>query len=276
MSRPTGCVLLVVFGLAAVVVVGAVLTGIVKARAAQGRVYCENNLRQLGLFAAIPPAPKPDAPVDPAPRTAVPPGTVVNLALSPDRRLSWAADALPVFDRRQQDPALAGRIDRTAAWDAGPNAEVAATRIGTLTCPGNPAAAGMTQYLGASGLDPRGADLGLDPPDRARAGCFRYDAPTPYAAITDGLSNTVLFAETNRDLGPWLRGGPSTVRGLLEGETAPPPVGVGGQFGGNHVGGANVGMADGSGRFVSDRVTPAFLAGLMMIAGGPEELRVGS
>jgi prepilin-type processing-associated H-X9-DG protein len=270
MTRVRGCVLLFLLGLAVSITSGAVLTAIVKGRAAQDRAYCANHLRQLGFFAALPPAPRPEEPPNERPpRNAVPPGTIVNLALAPEHRLSWAADALLVLERRPEAPEVLRQLDRTIAWNAGPNAAVAANPMAALLCPGRPATTAVTQYVGSSGLDPGGAEWSLGPPVPPRAGCFRYDEPTPYDAITDGLSNTILFCETDRDLGPWLQGGPATVRGLVDADTAPPPVGIGGQFGGNHVGGGNFGFVDGSVRFLSDRVSPSFFRELVTIAGEP-------
>ena len=276
MTRFSGCLGAAVVGLMVLVGGAALITAVAKNRANQDRVYCTNNLRQLAEFAAVPTAGE-GAPAPNLSRAGVPPGTVVNPTLSPTRRLSWVADALPAVDQNQQDAAeLFRRIDRAAAWDAGPNAAVARTRLGVLTCYGNPPppdanSPAVSQYLGLSGLDPGGAETGLGPPVPPRGGCFRYDEPTPYAAVSDGLANTALFGETNRGLGPWLEGGPSTVRGLLVGDIAPRPVGVGGQYGGNHPGVGGFAFADGSVRFLSDRIAPAVMGGLMTIAGGTDE-----
>ncbi|MGL6095968.1 MAG: DUF1559 domain-containing protein [Fimbriiglobus sp.] len=252
--------------------VGAFVVWIAGGRLDQDRLYCVNHLRQLGQFAGAD-VRDPRAPVrdQKPPRDAVPAGTVVNPLLPPDLRLSWAAAALLVLDQRTQPTAeLSEKIDRSAAWDAGPNAAVGGTRVGGFVCPANPTAGANTQYLGMAGLNPDAAGLDLGPPVQPRAGCFRYDAPTPFAAIADGLSQTILFAETNRDLGPWLRGGPSTVRGLDIADGSAVPIGVGGQFGGNHFGGANLGFADGSVRFLTDKMSPDVFRKLVTIVDGSE------
>ena len=80
-----------------------------------------------------------------------------------------------------------------------------------------------------------------------------------------------VFAETNADVGPWIRGGPATVRGLDDAAGAAAFVGAGGQFGGTHPHGANFAAADGGVRFVTVRISPPVLAAMVTIAGGPGE-----
>lgn len=263
-------------GVVAAVGIGVVLTWIAKARVDLDREYSKNNLRELGHFAALHAAPPKDPPPGGVP-TAIPAGTIPNPNLPPESRLSWVVDLLPNLDQRRQPTGeLVASLDRLAAWDAGPNRKAAETVLVGLVCPGNrpevaPGSLGLTQYVGMAGIEPDAATLGLGPPIPDRAGCFRYDAPTPFADVLDGTSTTVLFAETNRDLGPWIRGGPSTVRGLDVSPTAVPAIGPGGQFGGIHPGGGLFGMADGSVRFLVDRASPEVLRALATIAGGPSD-----
>jgi prepilin-type processing-associated H-X9-DG protein len=280
MSGRVGVAVLVLLGLFAA---GVVIVWINRGRADQDRAYCQNNLRilaqaieQQGLN--LPPGALAGVAV-PALNVRVPPGTVFNPSLPPERRLSWVVPALPYFDQKRQDTtSLFTRIDLAAEWDAEQNAGAARTRLSVLTCLANPpptAEGGApTQYVGAGGVGPEAANLPLSveqwpPIAPPRAGSFRYDAPTPYASITDGLSHSVLFAEIATDLGPWIRGGPATVRTLETGSR--PPIGAGGQFGGNHPGGGNFAFADGSVRFLTDRTSPAVLEGLFTIAGGKND-----
>jgi prepilin-type processing-associated H-X9-DG protein len=70
--------------------------------------------------------------------------------------------------------------------------------------------------------------------------------------------------ETQVDLGPWARGGTSTLRGFdpdvpLQGDNPP--------FGG-HTGGLNAAMADCSVRFLSSSIDPKRGAAAITIAGG--------
>jgi prepilin-type processing-associated H-X9-DG protein len=72
--------------------------------------------------------------------------------------------------------------------------------------------------------------------------------------------------ETNAANGPWLAGGPATVRGFDPG--GPPYLGFNGQFGSFHRNGSEALFADGSVRFLSDTVDPKVFAALATIAGG--------
>lgn len=281
MSRRVGCV--VVAGIA-LLAAGIFVVFVVQHRGNQDRVYCQNNLRQIAQFSeeagkrakADPAAFRWDA------GPAIPPGTVPNLALPPDRRLSWVVPLLSSFDQRQQDTAaLAGQINLSLPWDAAPHREAARTRLSVLRCYGNPidppaGSPAVTQYVGNGGVGagaparpivpfPLAAGRFVAPPG---AGAFRYDDATPYAAVTDGLSETVLFAEVSTDLGPWLRGGPGTVRALDDRPGAPRPIRAGGQFGGNHPGGgANFAFADQHVAFFTPRADAAVLHKLFTIAG---------
>lgn len=269
MNRIIGVGVLALF---AFIGVGLFITWLAGNRAERDRVYCTNNLRQLALFAAV--HADPPANVDqPAIPEVIPPGTVPNPALSPDRRLGWTVPALLTFDQKVQDTvAVLQSVDLAAAWDAEANRPAATTRITTLICYANPPqrAAGEyqpTQYVGTAGVGPDAATLGLGPPVPPAAGCWRYDGPTPFAAVSDGLGSTLLFAETNHQIGPWPAGGADTVRGFDAGAGTRPAVGVGGQFGGNHRGGGNFAFADGSVRWLGDATDADVFLGLITIAG---------
>lgn len=269
--------LLVVSGM---LVVGLVLVGVQKQRLNADRLQCEYRLQQLGQFATAytrgtAGLKEWEAPGEEVPQ-AVPPGTVPNFALPINQRLSWVCDILPFLDQKTQDTlAVRAQIDRNLSWDAPPNRAVSTTRLHLFVCPGalpdTPAdQPAVTQFVGLSGLGPDSAQLPIARSIPARAGCFRHDIPTPLTLIRqhDGLSTTYLFAETSNDLGPWIRGGGSTVRGLDVGDGAKPSLGRGGQFGGNFPGVAGFGRADGSGRFVSERIDPLILRAHFTIAGG--------
>ncbi len=280
-------------GLAGAGAVALVLVLIQQARANQNLVYSVNNLRELGQFAELhldrlPARPKPGGPwgdvgtrdkFTPTPldklkelglAPAVPAGTVPNPSLPVEQRLSWVVPLLPTFNQKRQPTAeLAARLDRTAAWDADANLAVARVPLGVLRHYSNPVATpaaepAVTQFVGIGGIRP-------DAPGGPRtpfAGPFRYDEPTPFGLFTDGLSETALFGDVSTNLGPWLRGGPATVRTLATGPGTPPVIGPGGQFGGNYPGGGLFGFADHSVRVLSGRTDPAVLASLFTVAGG--------
>lgn len=259
-------------GLLLFALVGLFIPYVMKMRARADDAGCRNNLRELGMFAAHHVKPRPDA----RPGrflTEIPAGTIVLPGVPPDERLSWVVSMLAGLDqRRQNTEQLLGAIDRDAPWAAERNQKAARTKLVTFVCPANvPVFAAdqpaLTSYVGVGGLGAEAAATA----DPTRAGCFRYDAPTPFDKITDGLSQSLLFGERSADLGPWLRGGPSTVRGLDDAAGAPPVLGPGGQFGGNHAAGANWGMADGAVRTFTPRVDPRVLYGLATIAGSEKD-----
>ncbi|MCZ2344251.1 MAG: DUF1559 domain-containing protein [Bacteroidales bacterium] len=272
MNRLIGALVLVLIGL---IGAGLFLTGITQSRVDQGRLYCQNHLRILSQFAAMHEnAPAGENPVR-APNV-IPPGTVPHAVLSPEQRLAWTVPALLTMDQRTQDTAaIFAAVDLNQPWSAEHNLPPARTRILNLICPGNPTQNATqdfqwTQYVGITGIGADSANLGLGPPVPPNAGCWRYDGATPFSAITDGLSSTMLFAETTQQLGPWLAGGTPTLRGLLVTENAPPFLGgisSSSQFGGNHPGGGNCAFADGSVRWLQSSIDGSVLRGLVTIAG---------
>lgn len=278
MTTRVGIVILVVLGL---LVVAFILMGISRQRAAHDQLSCMNNFRELGQFAAMYQIEQLDNARPELRLLAVPAGTMKNPALPPEQRLSWIADSLEsLSQKRQNTAALAQKLERTAAWDSDRNRDVAKTPLVLFLCPGaaperKPDEPSITQIVGLGGIGPDGATLGLGPPVPNRAGCFRYDEPTPLLTIRDGdgLSTTLLFAETSHENGPWIRGGPSTVRMLDVSATALPIVG--GQFGGHYNRVAGFGLADGSFRFFTDRMNSAVTRSMFTINGKGEDPLVG-
>jgi prepilin-type processing-associated H-X9-DG protein len=263
-----------------VVVFAALLfTVLPRARLKANFVASQNNLREISLFAGH--HARPDALVVPNPSGKydlsklpgqVPPGTLDLPGTPPDLRLSWVVDVLPGMDQhRQNTMELFGRIDRGKPFLAEPNQQVAATPVVALVCPQDPPAASggaaVTSYVGIGGV---GSDAAALPVGDPRAGAFRYDSATPFERITDGISQTLLFAETRNEVGPWLRGGFATVRGLNDAPDAIPLVG--GQFGGYFPSGANFALCDGSVRLFTPRTDPRVLSALATIAGKESEL----
>jgi prepilin-type processing-associated H-X9-DG protein len=185
--------------------------------------------------------------------------------------MSWFVNVLPFVERnpgRQAWLPLAGQtFDPAVAWEAPPNASAATIRINAFLCPSSRAhdphaTPGLTSYVGLAGVDPDAARL---PKTSPRAGFFGYDRTITAADLQAGISFTTMAAETDRDLGPWVAGGPSTDRGLDPEESV--FLGVGRPFGGLHPGGANVLWVDGSVRFVADSVPPEEFRRLATLAG---------
>jgi prepilin-type processing-associated H-X9-DG protein len=145
------------------------------------------------------------------------------------------------------------------------NLPAAQTRIKTFLCPAaiqTDAVEAVTHYVAMSGI---GRDAAGQPAGAAGNGFMGYDRLTSMAMIQDGTSNTIALMETRFGLGPWARGGASTVRGFdpadvpLHGDRRP--------FGG-HPGGMHAAMADGSVRFIRSSIEPKKLAAAITIAGG--------
>lgn len=225
-------------------------------REAAQRLACQNNLRQLGMAVG---AYFND-------HQALPPGTVANADLPPERRLSWVVSLLPYFiepaSRRgaAADSSRFGklyeRIDRQKAWDDPANAEAVNEVLSRLLCPARRGALtedepGLTDYVGIAGLGARAAELPLSSPD---AGAFGYDRIPREKDVKDIGSTTLVAAETRLDVGPWAAGGRPTVRGFDP--VAQPYFGPAGQFGGLHRGVTNVLFLDGSVQPAADSTLP--------------------
>jgi prepilin-type processing-associated H-X9-DG protein len=248
-------VTIAVGGVVGLFLIGLFVPLLLRWRMSADRARCENNLRQLAALALLDYAQK---------HKEFPAGTIVVPNLPPEKRLSWLVPLLP----RLGQPTLGSAIDRTAAWNTGANRDRADTLLPVLICPAiyadhpadNPA---PLHYPGMAGVGPDGPTLS---PDSPRAGAFRYDAPTPITAFRDGLSNCLLLLETGDKPGRWLAGGPACVRPLDP--MSRPYVGPDRPFGGGHLGGANAAFADGSVRFLTDRISPDVLEMLAAIADG--------
>jgi len=195
--------------------------------------------------------------------SAFPRGTWPNPSLPPERRLSWYAAISSYLDYA----GLYSAIEKSQPWDAGNNGNVVCTRIPQLCCPEltrvSPGTPEPTSYIGIAGV---GTDAALLPKSDPKAGIFGYDRQTTLADIKDGLATTMLIAESGRSNGPWLRGGPATVRGLDPANK--PYIGSGRQFGGLHAGCVMIAFADGSVRAVSETINPKVFEALSTMAGG--------
>jgi hypothetical protein len=192
---------------------------------------------------------------------AFPSGTVANPALPPERRLSWLATLSSYWDIG----GLYNAIRRDEPWDSQGNARLA--RVNFLTdyepYPGDLLRRGLTPYVGIAGL---GVDSAGLPEGHVRAGAFGYGRVTSDRDIRDGMGATMVVAETAQANGPWMAGGPATVRGLDPSRR--PYVGRDGQFGGIGHRGALVLLADGSIRTIRETIDPKVFEALVTVAGG--------
>jgi prepilin-type processing-associated H-X9-DG protein len=188
------------------------------------------------------------------------------VAATPDlpfaRRLSWYVELLPSM----REPELASRFNAAKAWDDPANQGASGTWLEVLHCPARAETkpsppVPITTFVGIAGI---GSGAPLLPRNDPKAGVFGYDSSARFKDITDGASTTMMVVETAKDNGPWAAGGPSTVRGL---DPAQPYIGSGRQFGGLHSDGAMAAFADGSVRFISDKISPSTFEALATIAG---------
>jgi hypothetical protein len=138
----------------------------------------------------------------------------------------------------------------------------------TFRCPADPTvspvdAAGLTNYVGMSGvgLDAAGRALGYP-----GVGFFGCERKIKQEDIKDGLANTLTVMETNSNLGPWTAGGFATVR-PLDPATAP-YLGAGRTFGSGHRAVTLAVFADGAVHTLSNSIQPEVLEAFATIAGG--------
>jgi prepilin-type N-terminal cleavage/methylation domain-containing protein len=255
--------LLVVIAIIAVLI-GLMLPAVRRVREPAERAQCQNNLKQLmvamhnyesiGRPAAYPATGHPDSP---AARLFPPgcfgPGTV------PEERLSWMVKLLPYLEQES----LYRQFDLEKGYTG--NLPAVQTRIKTLLCPASKESTtldAVTHYVAMSGI---GRDAAGQPAGATGNGFMGYDRLTSMTVIEDGTANTIALMETRVGLGPWARGGASTLRGFdpadvpLHGDNRP--------FGG-HSTVMSAAMADGSVRWLSSSIDAKRLAAAITIAGG--------
>lgn len=246
--------LLVVIGIIAVVI-GLLLPNVRRVREASARTTCRNNLKQLLLglhnYAEAGRSGSPAA-------TNLLPAGCVGAGPAPEERLSWMVELLPYIEQNE----LYRQIDSAKGYAGNVNAAGTPVRIFRCAEWDGPPDAAVTHYVAMAGL---GADAASRPAGAPGNGFLGFDRAVSLAAITDGTSNTVALAETRTGLGPWARGGFSTLRGFDPADV--PLAGEGRPFGG-HAGGFQVGMADGSVRYLRASVDPRQFAAAVTIAGG--------
>jgi prepilin-type processing-associated H-X9-DG protein len=265
-SARNGLTLIEVLVLIAIVAVliGLMLPAARRVRGHTERIQCVNNLRQLilalhafeptSVSAANPSTSHPDATAG----HVFPPGCL-GPGATPEDRLSWMVAALPYLEHES----LYQQFDLEKGY-AG-NLPAAQTAVRTFLCPASKDVGtgdAVTHYVALSGI---GRDAATRAAGAAGNGFMGYDRRTSLDMITDGTSNTIALIETRSGLGPWARGGPSTLRGFdpagpsLQGDQPP--------FGG-HPDGMHAAMADGSVRFLPSSIDPKRLAAAVTIAGG--------
>ncbi len=246
------------------------LPAVQQAREAARRSQSKNNLKQIGIALHN----YHDT------HRNLPQGTHPNEKLLVEKRLSWLADILPFLE----ETALFNQIEFEEAWDSKNNTGPAARMIPILINPGigNPAGKfehAPTHYVGIAGF---GKDAASLPLGHKRAGMFGYNRKVRFRDITDGMSNTLMTSEAaifrpgplqedkqekteTNPLGPWAAGGSSTIRGFTKKPYINGPDGIGGPWSSP---GVQMGLGDGSVRFISGNIDPSVLEALSTIQGG--------
>ena len=229
------------------------LAGVGRLREGEQCARCMNNLRQIGIglqsnydaYGSFLPA------VVPAER------------LPPEKRLSWQYDVvgftLGLMDRSWGQ-------NRLKPWDDESNSLAWHLQPPWSFCPAIPNPRDLpppmpTSYVGVAGI---GEDAASLPGKHPRIGLFGYERVTRREDVTDGLETTLAVIETAHDNGPWLAGGPATVRGL---DPSRPYLGQGNQFGGTHRRLTAALFADGSVHLLADSLHPRTFEALATIAG---------
>lgn len=118
-----------------------------------------------------------------------------------------------------------------------------------------------THFVGVSGVGSDAADL---PSTHPRAGIFSTNRKTRSADVSDGLSNTMLVAGVETQLGSWARPGTATIRSFQREPYLHGPDG----FGTGEADGMLVLMADGSVKRLSAQTDPAVVRQLAAMADG--------
>ena len=176
-------------------------------------------------------------------------------------RLGWLAELSaetepvktmqPLWDRPWRDP-LNDRFVRQRIR------EFQNPAVAEIVSPeGYPAA----HIVGISGV---GKNAERYPKHDSRAGIFGLNRRTTRDDVTDGLSNTMMVAGVQKNVGAWAAAGPATMRPL----TREPYVNGPDGFGTGQHNGMMVLMADGSVRFVSKKIEPVIIRRMAAMADG--------
>ena len=153
-----------------------------------------------------------------------------------------------------EEQSLYNRINLELAWDSPENDTAARTSVGVFLNPSSSkekdsAGYGLSHVAGVSGWE--------DEPN----GIFSQS--TKLSEISDGTNATAVIGQVRYEPGPWIAAGPATVRAMrpdLNGEVL--------TFGSDHTGGLHLGFADGTVRFISEKVDAKTLRALTTFAGG--------
>jgi prepilin-type N-terminal cleavage/methylation domain-containing protein len=244
--------ILIVIGIIAILI-ALLMPATRRVREAAAHTQCTNNLKNLmlalhGLA---------DSRRETADASSLFPQGCIGPDATPNERLSWMVALLPYVEQGL----LYKRFDLAKGY--ADNLEPAKTPVHVFWCPsGKERNDGLTHYIAMSGV---GHTAAAQPLGAVGNGFMGYDRATSMAMIRDGASNTIALMESHTALGPWARGGTSTLRGFDPADL--PLHGDGRPFGG-HANRMHAAIADGSVRVLSPTIDPTRLAAAITIAGG--------
>lgn len=215
--------------------------GVIERREPSRRTQCKNNLKQIGLamhnhhdvHGSFP---------------------VAALGSPP---VSWRISLLPYLEHA----AVAEQYDRNQAWDSSQNVALQKKRMQPYECPSRP-----SQY------DSQGRFLTSYVVPTSPGAIFDSATGTPISEIKDGTSNTLLALEACGTEIIWTdprdvdsSNGEVSVngRGPVKGRSNS-------MISSWHSGGAQVGLADGSVRFINTNMDPNVVKNLMTRDGGED------
>ena len=223
--------ILVALGVAGVcviaILVALLLPAIQAARSAARRSQSMNNLKQIGLALHM----YHDT------HKSFPPAYVADAAGKP--LYSWRVLILPYIEQN----GLYEQFDKTKAWDAPENIGISSMMISVYHSPSD------------SSLAPNGTNyFCFMGPNTA----FPKDKAISFNEMTDGSSNTLVAIETKGIAGSWAA--PIDI----DVATIQPVLGnAPGQIQPCYPGGTNIGLADGSVRFLPSNIAPSVLPPLI-------------